>query len=215
MIIHRPPTTNTRALAADGARCRGWRSCRVPLYALMSEQGGPGYVTMENMCSREFPFSPRSATKLEVGDVLALPCEDGTWAVLQVSALRRTGPGARTTFGVGVLLWRGHERPTAADVAGLEFVAHGLTRIEIFSAGGAEVVTNTTLASGVQPNTYYGARSSVVRSLRRPHGRARPGRQRARSMTPESRRLTQAACGLAPGTSAPLTGGRSAASSRL
>jgi hypothetical protein len=106
------------------------------------------------MSSREFPFSPRSATTLEVGDVLAILCEDGTWAALQVSALRRTGPGARTTFGVGVLPRRGQDPPTAADVAGLEFVRRGLTGIEIFSAGGAEVVTSTTLAGGVQPNLH-------------------------------------------------------------
>lgn len=105
----------------------------------------------ERVASRTFPFAPRSAARLSVGDLLAVPNEDGTWAVLQVSALR-TGPGSRSAFGVGVLPWRGASPPTAAAIEGMEFLEHALTRIEIFSDGGVEVVGTAPLAAGVQSN---------------------------------------------------------------
>lgn len=104
------------------------------------------------MPEREFPFSPKTATALRVGDLIAIPGSGGRWAVLQVSALRRSGPGARTTIGVGVLPWSGAKPPTADAIAGLDFMEHGMTAIEIFSAGGAEVVGCAPLAGGVQSN---------------------------------------------------------------
>lgn len=102
------------------------------------------------MTNRAFPFAPKSASQLELGDLIGIPFNAGGWAVLQVSALRRTGPGARTTLGVGVLPWRGNQRPTAEAIVGLEFVEHGMTVIEIFTEGGAEVVAAATLAGGPQ-----------------------------------------------------------------
>ncbi|MCB0910237.1 MAG: hypothetical protein KDB60_01305 [Propionibacteriaceae bacterium] len=108
------------------------------------------------MPKRDFPFSPKSATRLEVGDLIAISGSDGDWAVLQVSTLPRTGPGARTTLGVGVLPWRGKKQPTAEAIAGLEFVEHGLTSIEIFTDGGAEVVGSAALANGVQSQSDAG-----------------------------------------------------------
>lgn len=104
--------------------------------------------------TRVFPFSPKSSTRLEVGDLIAIPCPEGDWAVLQVSALRRSGPGARTTLGVGVLPWRGDRQPTANAIEGLEFLEHGMTAIEIFTEGGAEVVDEAKLAGGVQSNMH-------------------------------------------------------------
>ena len=116
------------------------------------------------MHAREFPFSPRSSLRLEIGDLIAVPGTEGRWAVLQVSALRRSGPGARSTLGVGVLPWSGEEPPRPEDIAGLDFTEHGMTAIEIFADGGAEVVGCAPLAGGVQSDMldhYVGARHKV------------------------------------------------------
>lgn len=102
-----------------------------------------------DMPGRTFPFSPRSAAKLALGDLLAIPCDDGTWGVLQVSGLES---GARSTFHAGVLRWRGQSPPTSSDIDGLEFVEHGLTPIGIFKHGGVEVVGTAALAAGIQSN---------------------------------------------------------------
>lgn len=104
------------------------------------------------MPARKFPFAPKSATRLEVGDLIAIPYSEGGWAVLQVSALRCSGPGARSALGVGVLQWRGDQRPTADAIAGLDFVEHGMTVIKIFTEGGTEVVASAPLAGGEQSN---------------------------------------------------------------
>ena len=103
------------------------------------------------MASRSFPFIPASAARLRLGDLLAIPYDDGSWAVLQVSSLR-TGLGSGSSFGVGVLPWRGPSPPTAADIEEIEFIEHGLTRIEIFREGGAVVVDTAPLARGPQSN---------------------------------------------------------------
>lgn len=98
--------------------------------------------------ARSFPFSPKTTARLELGDVIAIDCGDGTWAALQVSHLTRSGPGARTGLGVGTLPWRGAVYPTPEDLAGLSFLEHGRTTIQIFTEGGALVVAEAPLAGG-------------------------------------------------------------------
>ena len=88
---------------------------------------------------RTFPFSPRSTVVLEVGDLIAVPCEPG-WACLQVTDLKGRGPGARTVFVAGVLPWRGDEPPTCDEVKGLRATEQGLVPIEVFTQGGLQVV---------------------------------------------------------------------------
>lgn len=103
----------------------------------------------------KFPFSPRSATELSVGDVIAVPSpdgKDGKWTCLQVLELK---PRARTEFVVGTLPWVGSVRPTGAAVEGLEPVARALTRIEIFTNGNLEVVDNVA-PSVREQSTFYG-----------------------------------------------------------
>jgi hypothetical protein len=53
-----------------------------------------------------------------------------------------------------VLPWRGTDKPTVKDIAGLDFLEHGLTDINIFGLGGAEVVANAPLAGGVLSNLH-------------------------------------------------------------
>jgi hypothetical protein len=91
---------------------------------------------------RAFPFSPRSVADFEIGDYWCVPLPRGGLGVLQVRHLQRKGPGARTAFVAGVVEWRGDESPAPLDLHGRRVLAHGLTRVEVFTEGGAEIVGN-------------------------------------------------------------------------
>lgn len=106
------------------------------------------------MVMRTFPFSPRSATGLEVGDLIAVPREDGRWGCLQVTDLTRRGTGSRTTLVVGVLPWVGEQPPTSQEVSGVSVTEQALTGIEIFTQGGLEVVDTTSVAPHRLPSPY-------------------------------------------------------------
>jgi hypothetical protein len=93
---------------------------------------------------RSFPFTPRSAADLEIGDFWTLQLPSGGLGVLQVRDLMRSGPGARTSLVAGVVDWRGDAQPEAADLQGRRVLAQGLTRIEVFTEGAAAVLGNTT-----------------------------------------------------------------------
>jgi hypothetical protein len=102
------------------------------------------------MTSRQFPFSPKASSGLERGDIIAVPLEGGRWACLQVVELKRQGVGARSTFIAGPLPWGGAKPPTEQDVIGLAVTEQALTRIELFTEGGLQVVAN----SPVVPTDY-------------------------------------------------------------
>ena len=91
------------------------------------------------MRARTFPFSPHTATALEVGDIIPVPGTAETWACLQVLELQ---PRTRVNFVVGLLPWRGLRPPTVGDVDGLVPMNRALTRIEIFTKGGLQVAGN-------------------------------------------------------------------------
>jgi hypothetical protein len=104
------------------------------------------------MTKRQFPFSPRTSRELDQGDIIAVPCEGGRWTCLQVVELKRAGAGSSSSLVVGPLPWSGAEPPTDRDVEGLAVTEQALTRIELFTEGGLQVVTNspcmpTTFAS--------------------------------------------------------------------
>jgi hypothetical protein len=106
------------------------------------------------MTNRQFPFSPKTSRDLEQGDIIAVPCEGGRWACLQVVELKREGVGARSTFMVGPLPWSGAEPPTERDVTGLAVTEQGLTRIELFTGGGLQVVANSPLVPTAFASNY-------------------------------------------------------------
>ena len=106
------------------------------------------------MTKRQFPFSPRTSGQLEQGDIIAVPCEGGRWAGLQVVELKREGAGSRSTLIVGSLPWSGAEPPTARDVEGLPVTEQGLTRIELFTEGGLQVVANSAVVPTVFASNY-------------------------------------------------------------
>lgn len=97
---------------------------------------------------RTFPFSPRSAADLDLGDYWVVALPSGDLGVLQVRDLQKTGPGARTAFVAGVVEWRGDHAPSPGELEGRRVLAQGLTRIEVFTEGGAQVVGN---AAGTVP----------------------------------------------------------------
>jgi hypothetical protein len=84
---------------------------------------------------RSFPLSPRTTGSLEVGDLIAVPCDPSGWTCLQVIDLKRSGPGAQTTFVAGVLPWRGEAPPTRHTVCGLAATEHGVVHADIFTKG--------------------------------------------------------------------------------
>ena len=106
------------------------------------------------MADRAFPFAPRSTTSLELGDLIAVPCEPSGWACLQVIDLVRSGPGARTTFVAGVLPWRGSEPPTRQTVAGLSATEHGLVHLDVFSKGGLLVIDQGQITTSGLPSNF-------------------------------------------------------------
>lgn len=92
------------------------------------------------MSRRDFPFTPRTSNALEVGDFWAVEIPDGGYGCLQVTELAAEGPGSRSTLVAGVVDWWGTEPPTAAAIAGRRIVRQGLTRIEAFTFGGAQIL---------------------------------------------------------------------------
>jgi hypothetical protein len=120
---------------------------------------------MPAMPIRSFPVSPRSTASLEVGDLIAVPCEPPGWACLQVVDLKRTGAGARTSFVAGVLPWRGQAPPTRGDVAGLAATEQGLVRIELFTDGGLQVVDHAEVVSTGLPSNFRDQQVGTVHTV--------------------------------------------------
>ena len=112
--------------------------------------------------TRTFPFSPRSATALRVGDLVALQGESGRWSCLQVLELRLR---ARTNFVVGLLDWQGDAPPTDESVAGRAPLVRALTRIEVFTEAGLTVVGSVPPSDAGQEAwfgpSYIGKRTRV------------------------------------------------------
>ena len=86
---------------------------------------------------------PTSATQLEIGDFFGVPLAGGTYACGQVVHVKCKGAGSRTAFVVGVVDWTGPNRPSQSDIEGKPVLDVGLTRIEVFTKDGAEVIGNT------------------------------------------------------------------------
>lgn len=117
------------------------------------------------MAERSFPFRPRTATSLEAGDLIAVPCEPDSWACLQVVELSRQGPGARSTFLGGPLPWRGTEHPTAESVRGLAVTDVAMIAMHVFELGKLDVVGNAPISAPEYSSNYrdhhVGARTRV------------------------------------------------------
>jgi len=102
------------------------------------------------MPGRAFPLSPGSTRDLEVGDFWAVALDDGTFGACQVTDLKRSGAGARTSLVAGVLDWSGAEPPTTETLSGVAVLAQGLVGVEVFTKGGATIIGNAPLGHGSQ-----------------------------------------------------------------
>ena len=99
------------------------------------------------MTERQFPLSPKSARDLRIGDFWAVPLSDGTFGCLQVTDLLKSGSGSLKTLVAGVIDWQGRLPPAAYDLAGRRVLAQGLTRIEVFTEVGSQILGNTSATS--------------------------------------------------------------------
>ncbi|WAP50541.1 hypothetical protein OL239_10830 [Arthrobacter sp. ATA002] len=111
---------------------------------------------------RTFPFSPRSATSLAVGDLVPVQGFSGNWACLQVLELQ---PRKRVNFVAALLPWRGTSPPGPNAVAGLVPLRRALTRMDIFTQGGLQVTGNVAPSDSGQERwygpSYVGKRTRV------------------------------------------------------
>jgi hypothetical protein len=85
------------------------------------------------------------------------PASPSGWACLQVIDLRRSGPGARTTFVAGVLPWCGDEPPTRQAVSGLAASEQGFVTVEVFTQGGLRVVDEGDIVATGLPSNFRDA----------------------------------------------------------
>lgn len=86
---------------------------------------------------------PKSTRDLEIGDVWIVELADGSFGACQITDLERSGPGSLKTLVCGVVDWHGPVPPTMEHLASRSILATGLTRIEVFTEGGATVMGNT------------------------------------------------------------------------
>jgi hypothetical protein len=93
---------------------------------------------------RTFPFVPRSAAQLEIGDFWTVALSDGDLGVLQVRDLKGPGAGSRSSLVAGVVAWRGGRAPAATDLCGCLVLKQGLTDIRAFKEDGAQIIGNTS-----------------------------------------------------------------------
>ena len=112
--------------------------------------------------ARTFPFSPRSATALRVGDLVPVQGESGWWSCLQVLELQ---PRVRVDLVVGIVDWRADGPPTPETVSGVAPLERAATRIEVFTEGGLQVVGSVPPSdAGQEPwsgPAYIGKRTHV------------------------------------------------------
>lgn len=117
------------------------------------------------MASRDFPFSPRTTSKLELGDLVAVPGDDGRWRCLQVTDLMRSGPGSRSSLVVGPLPWVGDHPPRRDDVQGFAVTQQGLTTIELFTEGGLRVVDTTPVVRNRLASNFRHFKTGTVHNV--------------------------------------------------
>jgi hypothetical protein len=106
-----------------------------------------------------------SLEALHVGDLISVPCEPSGWACLQVVGLKREGAGARASFVAGVLPWRGDSPPTRDDVEGLAATEQGLVHIQLFTAGGLQVVDNAQVVPTDLPSNFRDMQVGAVHKV--------------------------------------------------
>jgi hypothetical protein len=80
--------------------------------------------------------------EIEIGDFWAVKLPDGTYGCVQVTDVRRSGVGSRSSVIVAVVDWSGSEQPSRDQIEGRQLLIQGLTRIEAFTKGEATILGN-------------------------------------------------------------------------
>ncbi len=97
---------------------------------------------------RTFPFTPRSARELRIGDIISVPVGEA-WGCLQVAdVLESVQVRGRISSRLSSHMTAGE--PYGRDGSGTPILQQGLTRVEMFTEGRLEVVGNCA----VTPNAY-------------------------------------------------------------
>jgi len=108
------------------------------------------------MATRTFPFVPGTTAELHVGDLAAVPRERRT---MGLPSGHRT-PAEREWVAHDTRgrcpPWVGDNPPTSHDVVGLVVAKQGLTRMEIFTQGGLEVVGTALVMAHGFPSHFGG-----------------------------------------------------------
>jgi hypothetical protein len=91
---------------------------------------------------RHFPVGPQRTSELEIGDLWTVKLPSGGYGCMQVTDVRRQGPGSRTSFIAGPLDWFGESPPLLSDVAGRRVLEIGLVRMEAFDQPCAAIFGN-------------------------------------------------------------------------
>ena len=111
---------------------------------------------------QQYPFTPRTATALTVGDIIPVQGSTGKWGCLQVVEIAAR---KRVFFIVGLLDWRGDSQPTPDDVVAAAPLQRALTGIELFTDGGLTVTGNSPPADAGQERhlgpSYIGKKTNV------------------------------------------------------
>ncbi len=111
---------------------------------------------------RRYPCAVSSATQLRVGDLVGVRAPSGRWGCLQVVDLE---PRARTSLWAGLLDWSGDEPPTAENTSGSHALDAPMTRIELFTDGGLQVLGNRPVTPASAPSDRTDFRVGAVHQV--------------------------------------------------
>lgn len=89
----------------------------------------------------DYPFIPKSNTKLLPGDFWAVPLEDGTFGCGLVFEKPPTGmPGSKVSFLGGLLDWHGCKAPVEAELGKRKALQIGIMHVMAINETGGQVL---------------------------------------------------------------------------
>lgn len=118
-----------------------------------------------------YPFAPKTANWLTVGDFWALPLSDGTFGCGRVIQVPPADMGlGRMAFLAGVLDWHGAVVPSSESIAGAACLDQGRAHIRAITRTGGTILGFRELSKdGIEPWFFRGAEfwknSQVYRGL--------------------------------------------------
>ena len=101
----------------------------------------------------KYPFIPKSALSLTVGQFWALPLSDGSFGCACVIQLMpKEMIGSRVSFLAGVLDWHGKELPSAESIAHSPCLDQGAVHLKAITETGGVIIGSISLEdAGIEP----------------------------------------------------------------